>query len=157
MFKNILLGLDGSPESAKALELAQQLAAEEGAHVDIVHVREFVLAGRAGMQTTHADEDDLEAVVRQQADELAAAGVDTALTVISSTTGGPAHVLADRARAIDADVIVVGTRGRTGLAGLLLGSVTQRLMHVSPCPVMAVPGHVTAARPAETAQAVAAG
>ena len=48
-------------------------------------------------------------------------------------------MLADHARAGDADVIVVGTRGRTTLAGLLLGSVTQRLMHVSPCPVLAVP------------------
>ena len=51
-------------------------------------------------------------------------------------------MLADHARAGDADVIVVGTRGRTTLAGLLLGSVTQRLMHVSPCPVLAVPSRV---------------
>jgi nucleotide-binding universal stress UspA family protein len=36
-------------------------------------------------------------------------------------------------------VIVVGTRGRTPLAGLVLGGVTQRLLHIAPCPVLAVP------------------
>jgi nucleotide-binding universal stress UspA family protein len=45
----------------------------------------------------------------------------------------------DVARDVGADVIVVGTRGRGPLAGLLVGSVTQRLLHVAPCPVLAVP------------------
>ena len=145
MFKNILLGLDGSAESTRALELAQKIAAEDAAvHIAIVHVREFMIAGRAGMQTTRADEEDLEAIVRKQADELAASGVDSTLTVVSTTTGGPAHVIADQAKERGADLIIVGTRGHTGLSGLLLGSVTQRLLHVSPCPVMAVPSGVAA-------------
>ena len=87
-----------------------------------------MLAGRAGMQTTRVNEDDLEAIVRKQADALVAGGADVTLTVVSSTTGGPAHVLADQAGDRGADVIIVGTRGHTGLAGLLLGSVTQRLL-----------------------------
>ena len=69
MFKKILLGLDGSPESARALDLATKIAADDSAHIDIVHVREYMLAGRAGMQTTRANEDDLEAIVRKQADD----------------------------------------------------------------------------------------
>jgi nucleotide-binding universal stress UspA family protein len=157
MFKKILLGLDGSPESARALELATKIAAEDSAHIEIVHVREFMIAGRAGMQTTRANEEDLEAIVRKQADELAAGGADVTLTVVSSTTGGPAHVLADQAAESGADVIIVGTRGHTGLAGLLLGSVTQRLLHVSPCPVMAVPAPIGAqhgAKQSETAATV---
>ena len=76
MFKKIVLGLDGSPESTRALELAKQIAADDAAHIDIVHVREFIIAGRAGMQPTRADEQDLEASVRAQADDLAASGVD---------------------------------------------------------------------------------
>src|SRR5690242_6663644 len=56
MFKRIVLGLDGSPESTRALELAKQLAAEEPVHIDIVHIREFMIAGRGGVQPTRVDE-----------------------------------------------------------------------------------------------------
>lgn len=155
MFKKILLGLDGSPESARALDLATKIAADDSAHIEIVHVREYMLAGRAGMQTTRANEEDLEAIVRKQADELAAKSADVTLTVVSSTTGGPAHVLADQAEKSGADVIIVGTRGHTGLAGLLLGSVTQRLLHISPCPVMAVPAPIGAKHGAEQSEIAA--
>ena len=48
-------------------------------------------------------------------------------------------MIADAAREVDADVIVVGTRGHAPIAGLLLGSVTQRLLHIAPCPVLSVP------------------
>ena len=156
MFKKILLGLDGSPESARALDLATKIAAEDSAHIEVVHVREYMIAGRAGMQTTRANEEDLEAIVRKQVDELAAGGADVSLTVVSSTTGGPAHALADQAGDSGADVIIVGTRGHTGLAGLLLGSVTQRLLHISPCPVMAVPAPIGAKRGAEQSESAGA-
>ncbi|HEV8453092.1 MAG TPA: universal stress protein [Gaiellales bacterium] len=155
MFKKILLGLDGSPESARALDLATKIAAEDSAHIEVVHVREYMIAGRAGMQTTRANEEDLEAIVRKQVDELAGGGTDVSLTVVSSTTGGPAHALADQAGDSRADVIIVGTRGHTGLAGLLLGSVTQRLLHISPCPVMAVPAPVGAKHGAERSESAA--
>ena len=80
---------------------------------------------------------------------------DVTLTVVSSTTGGPAHVLANQAEKSGADVIIVGTRGHTGLAGLLLGSVTQRLLHISPCPVMAVPAPIGAKHGAEQSEIAA--
>ena len=157
MFKRIVLGLDGSDESTNALEFTKKLATSEDAHVEIVHVHEYMIAGRAGMQPVRVDEDELEAVVRRQAEALKSDGVDAHLTIVSTSAGGPAHVLADHARAGNADVIVVGTRGRTTLAGLLLGSVTQRLMHVSPCPVLAVPssqGSSDSAKEAATKAAV---
>jgi nucleotide-binding universal stress UspA family protein len=57
------------------------------------------------------------------------------------TTSGTnaARVVADIAHEDDADVIVVGTRGHSPLVGALVGSVTQRLLHIAPCPVIAVP------------------
>ena len=51
-------------------------------------------------------------------------------------------------------MIVVGTRGHTAIGGLLLGSVTQRLLHIGTCPVLAVPAvRVTAGSEPEVAQA----
>jgi len=60
-----------------------------------------------------------------------------------------AHMIVGAAKEVGADMIIVGTRGHSPIAGLLLGSVTQRLLHVSPCPVLAVPdsAHPAAAEP----------
>ena len=53
--------------------------------------------------------------------------------------GGPAHALKEVADDVSADMIVVGTRGHNPISGLLLGSVTHRLLQISDCPVVAVP------------------
>ena len=151
MFTTIVLGLDGSAESDKALALVRDLAAQEQARVEAVHVRELMLAGRGGQQLVHADEKEIEAAVAEQVRTLTDAGIDAHLTVVSTMAGGPAHALAEHAKTSGADLIVVGTRGRSSITGLLLGSVTQRLLHIAPCPVLAVPGR-TASAVAEQAQ-----
>jgi nucleotide-binding universal stress UspA family protein len=151
MFKTIVLGLDGSPEAKRAVPFAVELAGNDGGQIVAVHVREILL-GRAGGQTLIADEDEVEAAVRRQVDEIAATGVGIELTVVTSVAGGPAHVLADIARKRQADVIVVGTRGHGQVAGLLIGSVAHRLLHISPCPVFAVPPTAAAATEQPLAQ-----
>jgi nucleotide-binding universal stress UspA family protein len=79
--------------------------------------------------------------VRAQVKELTDAGFDVHLHVQTTVGGGPAHVIADVAQNVGADIILIGTRGHAPVAGLLLGSVTQRLLHIAPCPVLAVPPH----------------
>ena len=76
------------------------------------------------------------------------------MKVISSVAGGPAHVLADVARDEHADMIVVGTRGRRQVAGLILGGVTHRLLHIARCPVLAVPP-ASAGKDADSAETAA--
>ena len=66
-------------------------------------------------------------------------GLTSTLEVHSSTIGGPAHVIADAAEKLGADVIVTGTRGHTAVAGVILGSVAQRLVHLASRPVIVVP------------------
>ena len=150
MFDTVVLALDGSPESIAAVPFARELAGEHGA-IRAVHVREILL-GRGGGQPANANEDEIVAGVRRTVDDLKASGVDVSLEVATAASGGPAHVIAEIARRDGADVIVMGTRGRGQVAGLLLGSVTQRLLHLAHCPVFAVPpGAVTKAAAAPAA------
>jgi nucleotide-binding universal stress UspA family protein len=137
MFDTVVLALDGSPESIAAVQFARVLAGDHGA-VKAVHVREILL-GRGGGQPANANEDEIVSGVRRTIDDLKASGVDVTLEVATAASGGPAHAIAEIARRDAADVIVMGTRGSGQVAGLLLGSVTQRLLHLAHCPVFAVP------------------
>lgn len=138
MFSKIVLALDGSDPSERVVPVARELAAPGSAQIDIVHVRELI-AGRGGGQTLRANEDDLEHRVHGLAKELSDAGYDVHLHVETTVGGGPAQVIAQIAEKTGAEVILIGTRGHAPVAGLLLGSVTQRLLHIAPCPVLAVP------------------
>jgi nucleotide-binding universal stress UspA family protein len=151
MFDTVVLALDGSPESLAAASYARELVGEHGA-IRAVHVREIML-GRGGGQPANANEDEIVADVRRTVEELKAGGADISLEVATAASGGPAQVIAEIARRSSADVIVMGTRGRGQVAGLLLGSVTQRLLHLAHCPVFAVPPGAVS----KTAEAPAAG
>ena len=137
MYETIIVGLDGSDASARAIPHAAQLGSQ-GSEVVAVHVRELI-AARGSPQPVELDGNAAEQHVREQVNQLQQAGGKTELIVASAMVGGAAHVIADVARDRRADLIIVGTRGHTRVAGLLIGSVTQRLLQIAPCPVLAVP------------------
>lgn len=140
MIERIVLALDGSPESAHALPVAQELAKALGAGVTIVHVREMMIAPVVGGVTRRVDEADVEATVRAGLATLVEDGIDADLRIIASTyAGGPAHEIAEVASEVSAGLIVAGTRGFGVIKGLLVGSVAHRLPYVSLCPVLTVP------------------
>ena len=134
MFKTIVLALDGSEESRQALPLATELARQDGARIVIAHAEQV---GRGG--PIPANEDEIQAEIRKQAEELSAGGIETSVEMRNVMLGGPAHAIAEIADGANADLIVVGTRGHSAVAGLLLGSVTQRLLHLARCPVLVAP------------------
>ena len=140
MFETIVWATDGSESADRALPYAKALAEKAGGKLVVVHAVEHLAGAKAGGEPVHADEDELKAKIKQQAADLSAEGLDVTLDVVGGPTlVGAAHLIADAARGANADTIVVGTRGHTRLAGLLLGSVAQRLVLVAPCPVLAVP------------------
>ena len=137
MSKIVVLGLDGSQDSMRAIPHAVEQAGD-GGKIVVIHVREL-LVGRAGGMPLVVNEDEIEAGVRRQVDDLKSTGIAAELKVISAVAGGPAHVIADVAREANADVIVVGTRGHRQISSLIIGSVTHKLLHMTPGPVLAVP------------------
>lgn len=138
MFKSIIWATDGSDSADKALPYVKSLVAQDSASLTVIHCEEHVVGPRAGY-TVYADEPRIQDKIKAQVEELEREGMDVNLRIASSTAGGAAHAIADIASQIGADLIVVGTRGHTALAGLLLGSCTQRLLHIGICPVFAVP------------------
>jgi nucleotide-binding universal stress UspA family protein len=138
MFESIVWATDGSDAADMAMPFVQDLATRDGAAVTVVHCDEHLVGRGAGMPLL-ADEVDIKAKIEDQARQLGAEGLKVTLVIDTAAAGGAAQRIAEAADKSAADLIVVGTRGHTALGGLLLGSVTQRLLHISPCPVLAIP------------------
>jgi nucleotide-binding universal stress UspA family protein len=139
MFETIVWATDGSENSDRALPYARELASREGARLVVVHINEVFPAHYAAGLPVRADENDIRAKVERQAAELATDGIQVETKIAVVAGAGVARMIADASRDADADLLVAGTRGHGALAGLLVGSVTQRLLHIAPCPVLAVP------------------
>lgn len=144
MFKTIVWANDGSESAEKALPLVKALAKEGGATVTIVHVVERV-EGIGAVGIPHrADEPEVQAQLQKLAAALTEEGINATLEVRGDVGTRPAHAVVEVARSRGADLIVAGTRGRTAIGGLLVGSVTNRLLHIAPCPVLVVPAQTAA-------------
>jgi nucleotide-binding universal stress UspA family protein len=135
----IVVGVDGSDEATAALEWALDEAQLRGAEVEVVYA--FYLLPDLSELAALTEEPDM--VV--QADELLLKIVDPVLATrpgvhvsTRAVQGPPARTLLSAAAG--ADLLVVGTRGRGGFAGLRLGSVSQQCLHHAPCPVVLIPG-----------------
>jgi nucleotide-binding universal stress UspA family protein len=137
MFQTIVLALDGSDGAKRAIPVAAELAEKENAKIVIAHVTEYMAA--KGGELPHVDEDRIRADIDSQAKELSDRGIDTKVELADSVLGGPAHAIVEIGDRTGADLIVTGTRGHSSVAGLLLGSVTHRLLHIAKRPVLAVP------------------
>jgi nucleotide-binding universal stress UspA family protein len=88
----------------------------------------------ASIETSTDAQDLVDGVVR----ELNDAGVKATGSVVSARAGSAAPALLDAAKAFDSDVIVMGTRGLSDFAGLLLGSIAHKVIHHAECPVLVV-------------------
>lgn len=138
--EKILVGVDFSKHSQEAVEVATRLARRVGASIDVVHVidlpPDFVPYASLFGAELEKKMTDTAAV------ELAAIGraIEEAQVPFELHTvrGHPAEALARAAESYESDLIVIGTRGASGLAHVLLGSVAERTIRTSPCSVLAV-------------------
>jgi nucleotide-binding universal stress UspA family protein len=142
--QHILLGTDFSEPALEARRLACRLAARWGARLTLVHVYDPMPLG-AGTSYPAAvwTGADMTAQLAREAERLLAAE-RSALTEVSDVTtsavphGSAAEALCKEAEERKADLVVVGTHGRTGFTHLLLGSVAEKVVRRAPCSVLAV-------------------
>ena len=140
MSAKVVVGVDGSPPSDAALRWAADEAAGRGATLEIVHAWNMPYVGDvAGMAISVCDPDDVIASAQHVLDAAVKAATRTDGPQITAKLahGDAARALLDAAA--EADLLVVGSRGRGGFAGLLLGSVSQQCTHHAPCPIVVVP------------------
>ena len=132
----IVVGVDASRTSLKALRWAIDEARLRGSDLELVHAfPRPELVGMTMVVTLPSDEELREASEQVLADALAAVGGAEGLTVTQRVgAGGPASVLVEAAK--DAELLVLGARGLGGFRGLLLGSVTQQVIAHAACPVV---------------------
>ena len=141
MYKRILVPVDGSETSNKAVVAALQQARESGGRVRVVHALDE-LAYVTGFEYSG----DVLKVARDYAakvldDALAmarSAGVPADTKLIEVPGGRLGEVVADEARSWEADLVVVGTHGRRGVSRVLLGSGAEQVIRLAPVPVLAV-------------------
>ncbi|POM27381.1 MSMEI_3859-like Universal stress protein [Actinomadura rubteroloni] len=138
-YGEVLVGVDGSPTSDRAIDVACAIAARRGARLRALLVFDEPLPVGGGALIPPVDEPD--AADRERALAEALAGRQEHhpdLEIVQEVVAGrPARVLAGASAR--ADLLVVGSRGRGGFTGLLLGSVGQAMLHRAHCPVAVVP------------------
>ena len=139
--KRILVPMDFSECSKKALQYGLALAKLHNSAITLLYV--VPSPSYAAVEYGGIDYAALEAQMRADGEkELAMLVVDEvrdkARADIAIRTGSPANEIVEVARELPADLIVVSTRGRTGLKHVLLGSVAEHVVRYAPCPVLVV-------------------
>ena len=143
----IIVGVDGSGHSRRALEWAVSEAATRHAPLTVITVQQAV-AGYWGGPVPYAGDSGLTGQARKEVqkmtddvlDEFDAGSRPPSVTV-QAVSGLPAEVLL--AAAQDADMLIVGARGAGGFKRLLLGSVGTHVTHHAHCPVVVIPADKT--------------
>ncbi|HEY7251539.1 MAG TPA: universal stress protein [Methylomirabilota bacterium] len=143
--RRILHATDFSAASSRAFKRAVDIAKASGAELLLVHVLPSVFPVVADGYVSPKVYEDLEAATRadgqKRLDRLARRARASGARVKSLLLEGVPHErIARAARARKADMVVIGTHGRTGFAKLVLGSVASRVLAISPCPVLTVRG-----------------
>src|SRR5262245_20401693 len=110
MFETILWASDGSENADSAFLLARELAGSGGRTLVAVHSRQLMVGPNSGYPVL-VDDDELLSKVRGQVDTARAEGLDATFKLVTGAGSGCAHMIAEVAREVGADVIVVGTRG----------------------------------------------
>ena len=139
--RRILCPVDLSETSKPAFEYAVALAAQLGAELELLHVYQLPAYAlpEGGLEIMADLEAELENRLQQQLNALVKHATDTSVKITTVLGKGIPYVeITHAAKQRKADLIVIGTHGRTGLAHLLIGSVAERVVRTSEVPVLSI-------------------
>jgi universal stress protein A len=141
----IVVPTDFSVDAETATRYAIELAQRFDASVHLLHVVESpIMAGAWSSELYTTEIAGLQVNLVRDAEEHLRRYVATASSSVPLSsevrTGPAATTISDAARDLSADLIVMGTSGRTGLAHMLMGSVAERVVRTAPCPVLTMRG-----------------
>jgi nucleotide-binding universal stress UspA family protein len=137
MYDRILIAVDHSEMSMRAVLAARELATLSKGEVWVLHLREREPGGK-GMSIMDETADDASAAVAAAVEVFTQAGVKAHGEVRNTIYGYAAREIVGDAKDHDADVIVMGSRGRGDLKGILLGSTAHKVIHLTDRPVLVV-------------------
>jgi nucleotide-binding universal stress UspA family protein len=136
MFNRILLAIDDSPSGPAAVSFAIAMANDSGASVHVVHANEFLVGGRGHTVETRQEAAQ---VLAGAVSELEDAGVAATGIVFTTNPFNVSRHIASEAAQQAADVIVVGSRRRSRLAGLRGKGMRERITALTSLPVLTTP------------------
>jgi len=136
-FKRILAPVDFDSSSLKGLELAAKIAKQSGATVFVLHIVpvDMDVSGMPDYVNLIKRQESLD---REKLTAIAKQHLADVKWKILDRLGEPAHVIDEVAKKLPADLIVMVTHGRRGLARLIEGSIAEKVLSNAPCPVLAV-------------------
>lgn len=152
--KKILVPIDFSPNSTNALYVAADIAKRTGAVLELLHVN--LAAAYASPLSEYSAAPSGYGMEDEEYDEKVAAQLEklrlsmmadprySELTIWTHVEEGYLHsTIRNTVEASEVDLVVMGTKGTSGVADFLVGSNTEKVIRMSPCPVLAVPEGVT--------------
>ena len=137
MYEKVLVAIDHSAASDRALAAAKELAGLAKGEVWVVHLREREVIPRMGLVPTE-EHNEAEDEVKAAVSALAEAGITAHAEVADVPFGQAAAEIVELAKQHDVGVIVMGSRGRSDLKGLVLGSTAHKVIHLTDRPVLVV-------------------
>jgi nucleotide-binding universal stress UspA family protein len=145
MFKKILVPVDGSENARKALDVACKLARNDGASLHILHIperlaRDTMLVWGMAAVSLDASQEALERAGRKSLEAAKQAAKERGMDDVEGSLrqGEPARCIVDEAKKVDADAIIMGSRGLSNIAGLIVGSVSHKVSHIAKRTVITV-------------------
>jgi universal stress protein A len=140
LLNSVLVAFDFSETSKHALDYGRNLARTFGGRLHVFHVADVISTSAAQFYPEGPGDPEAKAkqlAIGQIRELLSAEGIDVVSPEVRVSPDAAAAIV-EYAKEVHADIIVVGTHGRSGVSRLLMGSVAEHVVRTAPCPVLVV-------------------